>query len=151
MVSPIGKHFSMMEFFLYPFITNLVILVYIVYRNIYCVWSDPINGRLHTNLSTNFTQDHVLSPFLMVSLLTSITISILNIPLILNMQLHSWDSCKCNCQNNWKIDILYIMPYKSLWIVFNFFTKPQIQFYINKDLLLSPSTGNLRRKLRMYW
>ena len=54
------------------------------------------NG-FHTNSSTNSTQDYILSPFLMIYIVTDITISIFNISPILNIQLHYRDSCEYNC------------------------------------------------------
>ena len=60
-------------------------------------WLFNANDRLHTNSSTNSTQDHVWSPFLMVYVLTAITISLCSILPILNIQLHSKYFCNCNC------------------------------------------------------
>ena len=72
----------------------------------------------------NSIQDHFWSPFLMVYVVTSITISIFNIEPILNIQLHSWQNCKCNYQRFLKNLIYDIgMPYKILWLFLKVFHK----------------------------
>ena len=56
----------------------------------------PHDG-FHTNSRTNSTQDHAWSPFLMVFIVTAMTIPIFDISSILNIQLHYQDSCEYSC------------------------------------------------------
>ena len=57
--------------------------------------------------STNFTQEHMWSPFLMVYAITARIILIFNTSPILNIQLHSLDSLDFNCPLFKKTNIWY--------------------------------------------
>ena len=67
----------------------------------------------------------------MVCVVTVITISVFTISPILNIQLHSQDSCKCNCPfflKNIIFDI--VIPFKSLWLFEKVLHKTQNPFFL---------------------
>ena len=89
------------------------------------------NDGFHADSRTNSTQDHVWSPFIMVCVVTAITISSFNILPLLNINLQSLFSCYFNCTLK-KIIYIYIYiyiyivtPYKSLWLFLKVFQKIQ--------------------------
>ena len=93
-----------------------------------------INDRFRTNLINNSTQDHVWSIFLIFYSSTSITISIFDISLILNIQLHSHDPFECNFPLNSIFDI--VVPYKSLCLSFwGYAQNPKSNFFISQKSL----------------
>ena len=102
------------------------------------------NDGFYTNLITNSTQDHVWSPFLMVYVVTAITISSFKFSPILNIPLHYRYSCECNCIIFLSISDI-AMPYKSLWIFFGGFAQTQ-----NSILLLRRAHFLSHLVLRIY-
>ena len=74
--------------------------------------------RFHNSSSTNSTQGHIQSPFLMVCVVTAIILLFFNILPIINIWLHSRDSCECNCLKIMNPIFYIFLPYKSLWLFF---------------------------------
>ena len=88
----------------------------------------------------------------MVCVVTFITISILNISPILNIQLHSQEFCECNCPFFYPIFYI-VMPYGKLWLFFwGFVQNPKSNFIAeNISFFEPPINGSIHRKPRTYW
>ena len=116
-----------------PFVYQSSVSLHLFFTIIHLLLYD----RFHTKSSTNYKQDHVWSPFLRVCVMTSITISIFDVPPKLNIQLHSWDSSDCNYPLfKSKIPIFNIvMPYNSLWLFFRVLHKTPNPIYCSEELV----------------
>ena len=112
------------------FFSNLIPFSYITTtRNI---------DSFHTNKRTNYIHDHIWSPFLMICIVIAITIPVFNITPI---QTSSYTPENLVSETIyyffWKYNIWYSYTLQEFLAIFlRFYTKPKIQFYLSKYIVL---------------
>ena len=116
-----------------------------------CTLTESLFGMFHTNSSTNYSQDHMWSPLLMIYAVTAITKSIFNISPILNIQLHSWESYECNFPL-FNSNIWYSYSLQEYVVFLIFCTNLNFSFIDKRDIFSSQLVLEIYvRKPRKYW